>query len=121
MNDRRVFHEIVHCPRIDDQVQHSEYHPHHHLNIHLFTTKISIYCPEKIQIPLYASMWDRVRMKQPEEVRRVYKIYLMDEDRWLKGKRASDCTQCGECEAHCTQKLPIRVYMTKIAEFLGED
>jgi predicted aldo/keto reductase-like oxidoreductase len=78
------------------------------------------HCPEKIQIPLYASMWDRVRMKQPEEVRRVYKIYLAQEDRWLKGKRASDCTRCGECEEHCTQKLPIMEYMKKIAEFLGE-
>jgi predicted aldo/keto reductase-like oxidoreductase len=79
------------------------------------------HCPEKIQIPLYASMWDRVRMKQPVEVRRLYKIYLMDDERWLKGKRASDCTQCGECEAHCTQKLPIKEYMSNIAEFLGED
>jgi len=79
------------------------------------------HCPEKIQIPLYASMWDRVRMKQPDDVRRVYKIYLAQEDRWLKGKRASDCTQCGECEEFCTQKLPIREYMIKIAEFLGEE
>ncbi|MGD9345271.1 MAG: aldo/keto reductase [Candidatus Aminicenantes bacterium] len=79
------------------------------------------HCPEKIQIPLYASMWDRVRMKQPDDVRRVYKIYLAQENRWLKGKRASDCTQCGECEEHCTQKLPLREYMKKIAEFLGEE
>ena len=78
------------------------------------------HCPEKIQIPLYVSMWDRVRMKQPDDVRRVYKIYCAQEDRWLKGKRASDCTQCGECEEFCTQKLPIRDYMKKIAEFLGE-
>jgi predicted aldo/keto reductase-like oxidoreductase len=78
------------------------------------------HCPEKIQIHLYASFWDKVRMKQPEDVRRVYKIFLNDEDRWFKGKRASDCTQCGECEEHCTQKLPIREYMANIAEFLGE-
>jgi predicted aldo/keto reductase-like oxidoreductase len=79
------------------------------------------HCPEKIQIPIYVSMWDRVRMKQPDDVRRVYKIYLSQEERWLKGKRASDCTQCGECEEFCTQKLPIRDYMTKIAEFLDEE
>jgi predicted aldo/keto reductase-like oxidoreductase len=60
-------------------------------------------------------------MKQPDDVRRVYKIYLAQENRWLKGKRASDCTQCGECEEHCTQKLPLREYMKKIAEFLGEE
>jgi predicted aldo/keto reductase-like oxidoreductase len=80
------------------------------------------HCPEKIQISVYAPMWDKVRMKQPEEVRRVYnKVYLKDDERWLKGKRASDCTQCGECEEHCTQKLPIREYMKNIAEFLGEE
>jgi len=79
------------------------------------------HCPEKIQISVYAPMWDKVRMKQPEEVRRVYKFYLAQDDHWLKGKRASDCTQCGECEEHCTQKLPIREYMKNIAEFLGEE
>lgn len=80
------------------------------------------HCPEGIQISVYAPMWDRVRMKQPEEVRRVYnEVYVRDDKRWLKGKRASDCTQCGECEEHCTQKLPIREYMKNIAEFLGEE
>lgn len=79
------------------------------------------HCPEEIQIHLYAGLWDRVRMKLPEDAHRVYKIYLEGEDRWLKGKRASDCTQCGECEQACTQKLPIREYMANIAKFLGEE
>lgn len=78
------------------------------------------HCPEKIQIHLYAQMWDRVRMHLPEETRRVYKIYCRNDAHWLKGKRASDCTQCGECEKHCTQKLPLKEYMTNIAKFLGE-
>ena len=77
-------------------------------------------CPEGIQIHLYMGLWDRVRMKLPEEARRVYAIYLKDEERWLKGKRASHCTGCGECEEACTQSLPIRDYMSRIAEFLGE-
>jgi predicted aldo/keto reductase-like oxidoreductase len=78
------------------------------------------HCPENIQIHLYAAMWDRVRMKQSDEAKRVYELYLKDDERWLKGKRASDCTQCGECEKACTQKLPIREYMENIARFLGE-
>ncbi len=78
------------------------------------------HCTEKIKIPLYASMWDRVRMKFPEEARRVYEFYLQDENRWLQGKRASDCTECGECEKVCTQRLFLREYMKSIAEFLGE-
>jgi predicted aldo/keto reductase-like oxidoreductase len=77
-------------------------------------------CPEGIQIQLYASLWDRVRMQQPEEARRVYEFYLKDESRWFKGKRASDCTGCRECETACTQKLPIRDYLERIADFLGE-
>jgi hypothetical protein len=78
------------------------------------------YCPEEIQIHLYVGMWDQVRMKHPEEARRVYRLYLQDENRWLKGKRAVDCTECGECEEHCPQRLPIREYMQKIAAFLSE-
>ena len=79
------------------------------------------HCPEEIQIHLYANMWDRVRMKLPGDAKRVYKVYLSGEDHWLKGKRASSCTQCGECEQACTQKLPIREYMKNIAKFLGEE
>ena len=79
------------------------------------------HCPENIQIHLYAGLWDRVRMKLPEDTHRVYNVYLAGEDRWLKGKRASACTQCGECEQACTQKLPIREYMENIAKFLGEE
>lgn len=77
-------------------------------------------CPEGIQIPIYANLWDRVRMGLPDDVRRVVGIYLEDEDRWFKGKRASDCTDCGACEAVCTQKLPLREYLKKISEFLHE-
>ncbi len=78
------------------------------------------YCPEGIQIPLLAGLWDRVRMKLPEEARRMFAFFCTDEERWLKGKRASDCTQCGECEAACTQKIPIREYMQNLAEFFSE-
>jgi predicted aldo/keto reductase-like oxidoreductase len=77
-------------------------------------------CPEGIQIHHYAGLWDRVRMKLPDDARRVYGIFLQDEERWFKGKRASECTGCGECEKVCTQKLPIREYLERIAEFLGE-
>ncbi len=75
-------------------------------------------CPEDIQIHLYLTMWDQVRMKFPEEAERVCKVYLATEDRWLKGKRATDCTECGECETLCTQKLPIREYLEKIGRII---
>ena len=44
------------------------------------------HCPEKIQIQLFAGLWDRVRMQLPDEARRVYRFYQSDEERWLKGK-----------------------------------
>ena len=78
------------------------------------------YCPQGIQIHLYTQMWDQVRLKIPEEAQRVYEIYLGDENRWLQGKRTTDCTECGECEEHCPQRLPIREYLDKIGRFLGE-
>ncbi|MBN2384524.1 aldo/keto reductase [bacterium] len=66
------------------------------------------HCPEQIQIHLYASLWDKVRLKLDDEARRVYGIFTRKDDQWFKGKRAIDCTRCGECEAHCPQRLPIR-------------
>jgi len=78
------------------------------------------YCPQGIQIHLYAQMWDQVRMKLPEEAHRIYQIYLGNEERWLQGQRTTDCTECGECEEHCPQRLPIREYLDKIGHFLGE-
>ncbi len=77
-------------------------------------------CPEGIQIQLLSGLWDRVRMKLPEEARRVFALYCNDEDRWLKGRRASDCTECGACETACTQKISIREYLKNLAEFLEE-
>ena len=33
---------------------------------------------------------------------------------WVKGKRADACTECGECEEKCTQKIPI---MSQLVEY----
>ncbi|MBN1272909.1 MAG: aldo/keto reductase [Candidatus Aminicenantes bacterium] len=76
------------------------------------------HCPENIQIHLFAAMWDRVRMKMPEEALRMFHFYSSNEDFWLKGSRPWDCTECGECEKFCTQHLSIREYMRNIADFL---
>lgn len=77
-------------------------------------------CPEDIQIHLYMSLYDRIRMGLPEEARRMYGMFTKNEDNWLKGKRSTDCTECGECEERCTQNLPIREYMAKVRDFFEE-
>jgi predicted aldo/keto reductase-like oxidoreductase len=38
---------------------------------------------------------------------------------WMPGKRADQCTQCGECEAKCPQKIPIREQLEETARALG--
>jgi predicted aldo/keto reductase-like oxidoreductase len=38
---------------------------------------------------------------------------------WMTGKRADQCTQCGECEAKCPQQLPIRQQLEETARALG--
>jgi len=78
------------------------------------------HCPENIQINLYASLWDRVRLKLEDEATRVYGVFTKNDDQWFKGKRATDCTECGECEDHCTQKLPIREFLKNCAAFFHE-
>jgi len=77
-------------------------------------------CPVQIQIHLYAMLWDKVRMQLPEEARRIYNFYQQNEDNWFKGVRSRECTQCGECEIVCTQKLPIREYLQHTADFFDE-
>jgi uncharacterized protein len=75
-------------------------------------------CPFGVDIPLNFRLMN---------YHRVYKItdYARGEYRqigkvdWMKGKPASDCTECGECEAKCPQKLEIRKQLKETAAVLG--
>jgi predicted aldo/keto reductase-like oxidoreductase len=37
-------------------------------------------------------------------------------DRWVKGKKADACLECGECEEHCPQKIAIREQLKECLE-----
>lgn len=79
------------------------------------------HCPEEIKINLYMTVWDRIRLGMEDEAKRLYQIFSKDEKTWFKGKKAAMCTQCGECETHCTQHLPLIEYLENVAEYFDEN
>lgn len=69
-------------------------------------------CPKKIAIPDYFAVYNNLkRFGGPQAmVARTYYGNLTQ----THGK-ASDCIQCGKCERHCPQHLPIRQYLRDVA------
>jgi predicted aldo/keto reductase-like oxidoreductase len=71
-------------------------------------------CPQKIPISfileLYndACMYDAVRGS-----RRMYRVFVNPE------YRGNQCTECGECEEKCPQKIPISVTLKKAHQLLN--
>ena len=72
-------------------------------------------CPKKIAIPDYFAIYNNLkRFGGPQGmVARTYYGNLTQ----THGK-ASDCIQCGKCERHCPQHLPIRQYLRDVASEL---
>ncbi len=59
-------------------------------------------CPQKIPIPFVFELYnDACMYNAREDSRRMYKVFVKPE------QRADQCTQCGECEEKCPQKIPI--------------
>ncbi|MBR4200029.1 MAG: aldo/keto reductase [Oscillospiraceae bacterium] len=61
-------------------------------------------CPAAIPIPEYFSLYNH------KEHTAAYQAQAEN------GGRASDCLQCGQCEAHCPQHLPIIDLLQRVAE-----
>ncbi len=63
-------------------------------------------CPNEVNIPRvfeamnYYKVWDF-----KEHAKAMYKE--IGTNRWVTGKRADACLECGECEPKCPQKIPI--------------
>ncbi len=75
-------------------------------------------CPNEVNIPLNFQLMN------------YHKVYgLTDYSRseyqkigttpWMKGKRASECTECGICEEKCPQKIKIRHQLSETSAVLG--
>ncbi len=75
-------------------------------------------CPVGVNIPLNFQIMNYHRVyKITDYARDQYKqIGTVD---WMKGKNASECIECGECEAKCPQKIEIRTQLKETAAVLG--
>ena len=73
-------------------------------------------CPARIPIPRYFSLYNEYARKRTDDwkLRPLYAALAQE------GGRASACIGCGQCEAHCPQRLSIQKYLKKVARALEE-
>jgi uncharacterized protein len=75
-------------------------------------------CPEEVNIPLNFQLMNYHRVyKLTDYARQEYK--KIGTNPWMKGKRADECIECGECEEKCPQRLNIRQQLKETAAALG--
>jgi uncharacterized protein len=82
-------------------------------------------CPNDIHIPenFRYMNWYRV-WGMADAAKKAY-AKLSPEGAWtpygglIKGKKAEECLQCGECEPKCPQNLPIVEQLREVARVLG--
>jgi hypothetical protein len=61
-------------------------------------------CPQEVNIPHVFAKYNEARVYGMwDAAREAYGSW-----RWVEGKRADACIECGECEAKCPQHIPIR-------------
>ena len=73
-------------------------------------------CPSEVNIPHIFRKYNEAR---------VYGLWALSrasyqEWRWVSGKKADACTQCGECEDKCPQHIPIREQLAEAHEALSK-
>ena len=76
-------------------------------------------CPMEIPIPDYFMIYNEakraIRRNNQEELAKQKEAYA---ELSANHGKASDCIECGMCEGHCPQFLPIRKYLKYVAEIL---
>lgn len=70
-------------------------------------------CPQGIPIPQFMDIHNLMQLKASDDGIRVRFKYHWD----LKPAGAAECVECGQCEARCTQHLPIIARLKKVAGF----
>ncbi|MFB3897138.1 MAG: aldo/keto reductase [bacterium] len=77
-------------------------------------------CPNEVNIPVNFRYMNYHRVYgMTETAKRLYgKIGA--ENWWIKGKNASACIECGQCEPKCPQKIPIIKQLKETHETLGK-
>jgi len=75
-------------------------------------------CPNDVNIPLNFQLMNYHRVYGlTDYARREYQ--KIGTNPWMKGKRADECIECGECEDKCPQKLHICEQLKETAAALG--
>ena len=72
-------------------------------------------CPEMIPIPEYFNLYNTSKNQPESDIYRLYYDKLGDEK-----VPASECTYCGTCIEHCTQKIDIPEELEKVCEHFEE-
>ena len=72
-------------------------------------------CPQNIAIPSYFKLYNEYTEK-PAEAWKLKPTYGL---LTLTHGAATSCLQCGQCEAHCPQKLPIMHWLQEVGKILG--
>ena len=72
-------------------------------------------CPEMIPIPEYFDIYNTSKNQPQSNIYRLYYDKLGDEK-----VPASECTYCGTCIEHCTQKIDIPEELEKLCEHFEE-
>ena len=71
-------------------------------------------CPQEVNIPHIFQKYNEARVYGLwEAASEAYRNW-----RWVSGKPADDCVECGECEAKCPQHIPIREQLQEAHEAL---
>lgn len=70
-------------------------------------------CPQKIAIPEYFAMYNKVKRFQGSGLNWEKQKYT---NKAKERGKASDCIECGLCEGHCPQHLEIRKFLKDVAE-----
>jgi predicted aldo/keto reductase-like oxidoreductase len=81
-------------------------------------------CPNNVQIPENFRYMNWYRVWGMEEQAKAAYAHLTGEEVWtpygrINGLKASECLQCGECEAKCPQNIHIIDQLVEVAKVLG--
>ena len=75
-------------------------------------------CPSEVNIPVNFQLMNYHRVYGLTDYAR-QEYAKIGTTPWVKGKRADECIECGECEEKCPQHLNIREQLIETAAALG--
>jgi hypothetical protein len=72
-------------------------------------------CPSGVNIPLNLSLYNDMFMFKDSEVNVLLYSHMLSPE-----QRASNCSECGECEEQCPQHIKVREELKKVHQRLGQ-